>query len=129
MDAGTQAALRVVLNVTRHRPTPAEEHDQLLYDNDVLRREVVDLREENLRLVGEIAEANREFYRLRERVDDQEFEIEGWKNMCDEVKHRHRQIMNYQDKKICILKAKLRTKKRKSGKVQKSVKPRELKNK
>ena len=129
MDARTQAALCVAINVTRVQPTPAEERDQLLYTNDVLRREVTRLRDENLELVGEVAEANREFHRLREQIHDQAFEIEGWKNMCDEVKRRHRSVMNYQDKTICILKAKLRMKKRKSGQAQKSVKPRELKNK
>ena len=143
MDAGTQAALRVVLNVTRLRPTPAEECDTLLHAGQVLEQCIFRLRDENTRLrnknfelIGEIAAANEESYRLndvvedlREENEDQAFEIEGWKNMCDEVNHRHRHIIKNQRHEIRVLKAKLRMKKRGSGKVQKAVKPRELKNK
>lgn len=119
MDDRAQAALRVALNVTRVRTTRAEDYDRLVAENErlaatnwQLRRSVADYQHECARLNEEIADANREHHRLRNVMEDMEFEVEAWKNHCDHVKEGRQRVINAQKQKICVLKAKLKAKKR-----------------
>ena len=133
MNTQAQKALRVILNVSRHRETPAEERDRLVDENSRLTDALVVATNEAARLTAEATLANMRIQTLENAIARKNdfIELQGqfyndWLNREVERARQQQQQqqrtidtqnrkINAQFNKICILKAKLKTKKRESG--------------
>ena len=123
MDTQAQKALRVILNVSRHRETPAEERDRLVEENEQLTDALGVANSKVARLSAEVTEAN-------SHIDTLAMQRAYWKRLFTgamESDQQQQSTNDAQSNQINILKAKLRTRARKSGKMR--FTPRATKNK